>query len=740
MLEKPINLEPLNIEEPRRTMGDEHTRARRNSRVARTLFWLLPLICVGVLAVYAHIRVTATGEEYRGLWAPFARVFDLLLNLALVAVVCATGRMVSRKLRLAFTSFAEEVAFSIMLGTGAVGLLVFALGVFGLFQMVPMSVLMLSLLALARRDVVAIGNGMVEGVRRNLLSKERRIVGALFCAVLVILTARALLPPYAVDDAICHLAVPKEFIEAGGIRPLYDNFPSNMPLLAHMLYVVCLLAESDIAARLFSLSLAVTTACSLYAFGARFLTRKVGALALFAFFGAGLVNEVAITNRIDVTVAGMLFLAASAMMSYLETDGRGWLWASALLSGFSLSIKYTAGVWIALMGVMFLYESLMRKRQSILTVLKRGTLFAVIVFAVLSPWLVKNYVYFKNPMYPFVTGEVADYGARGIRYFTPADEQKMDAYFAQSRREIPDTVELIEKNLAFKSSQKKERHPLRFWEYYTEPELYMMGEAEAHHDPNTLFFAIPMLFLLPPKRWLVWLGIFCAAFFVFVASSSWLVRYQMPIYPALTILAAYTLVTLSEKMSRRVTFARLLPVVVVALVLSSSLFVFATQLHKTGGWGFLRGELSRREFLQAAYYYPALDYLNYNTPEDAKVMLLGVQTGYHLRRDHIPDPAWDSVEWQRLLVRNDSLEEMRDDLKRRGVSYIVFNPGLYKYIAMVGRRGSGPAGSVYSSPSAAGVGPDYRVQLRNWATFELFSSRHLDFVHEASGNWVFKLK
>jgi hypothetical protein len=76
-----------------------------------------------------------------------------------------------------------------------------------------------------------------------------------------------------------------------------DNFSGNLPFLVHMLYAVCLMAKTDIAAKLLSLLLAVVSAFGLYAFCARFLSRRVGALALFAFFAAGMVIEIAVTTR-----------------------------------------------------------------------------------------------------------------------------------------------------------------------------------------------------------------------------------------------------------------------------------------------------------------------------------------------------------------------------------------------------------------------------------------------------------
>jgi len=229
------------------------------------------------------------------------------------------------------------------------------------------------------------------------------------------------------------------------------------------------------------------------------------------------------------------------------------------------------------------------------------------------------------------------------------------------------------------------------------------------------------------------------SFFVFAASSSWLARYQLPIYPPLTVLSAYVLTSLSERLSRRSALATILPTIAASTAVGMTLFIFTIQIYNWNGFGFLLGSLSRRAFLQGAYYYPPIDYVNHHTPAEARILMVGMETAYHLERNYVADPAWDSVEWQRLMVRNNSLEEISQDLKRRGISYVIFDPGLYRFVAIVGRAGSGPAGTVYSSPTAPRV-PDFQVQFRNWATFELFRRKFLDLVYEDHGHYVLKLK
>jgi hypothetical protein len=107
-------------------------------------------------------------------------------------------------------------------------------------------------------------------------------------------------------------------------------------------------------------------------------------------------------------------------------------------------------------------------------------------------------------------------------------------------------------------------------------------------------------------------------------------------------------------------------------------------------------------------------------------MLIGAQMGYHLQRPYLADVGWDTVEWQRLMIRNNSIEGIHEDIKRQGITHILYSPGLFRFVAEVGREGSGPSGVMYKGAKGEKPAKDYYTQLRNWATFELYRSKYLD--------------
>ena len=707
--------------------------------LARPKIWRFVLGAVAVVAILAaiasHIRISSTDEQYSGALAMLDRLFDLLLAGGVLAAAFSVGSAIGRVFSIQYRGAAEEISFSVMLGTGALGLATLGLGLVKLLQPVPVTVLCVALVGVTARRGMARAGALFNDTSRLRSTRRALTVAALFGIVVTILILRTLLPPTAFDELIYHLPVTKSFVDQGRVFPVYDNPMGNFPFLIHMTYALCIMAKSDSTARLISLALAVCTALLVYGFCVRFLDRITGIVAMFGLFGAGMVVEVATTSRVDVSLAGMLFAATYAVLVYVRTGQAGWLYMSAILSGLAMGIKYDAGVWVLLIAAIYLAECKLTLHQPLPDIVKRGVLYTAIVAAVASPWYVKNLVWFHNPIYWFATGEVRDVPPQPPRYFTGDDELKMDAYFEQTRKEIPVRVEVLRQDLEEWATRRIERHPLRVWEQFLHPEVFNVGEP--YHDPNYLFIVVPLLLLLNRPRSLLWLLFCCVGFFVVTAEVSWVGRYLLPVYPGLTVIAGFVLIEVSRKLRSHAPVARMLPAVAVAVAVGSAVMVSATAIYSRNGIGFLDGSVSRREFRRQFGYYGPIDFINNELPADARIMMLGAELGYGLKRYYVADPCWDSNEWRRLMVHNDGFDEINQEIKRRGITHILVYPHQFEMVAALGREGAGlngmnppSASSASAREGAAEIRPDYWSQLRTWATFELYSARYLEEIYQ----------
>jgi 4-amino-4-deoxy-L-arabinose transferase-like glycosyltransferase len=781
-----------NAEQAETTEGAE--KRLRRSAISVISAYSAVLIAAPAFAVYAHLKILPEQFNYYGPLALGARLFDLLLAVGLTFLSLGVGRYVCERLKVEFSGVAEELAFSILIGSGVIGMGVMALGLAGLLRAAAVAPLLLIFLLLSIRR---------QGELRALLRKGmKELTGAKWLIAFVLLFAlfiipfllRAATPPYSPDEGIYQLAVPKLFVERGRIFPTYDNFSGNMPMLIHMHTVVCLMAKAEIAAKIFSLLLAVTTAFMLYAFGKRFFGRVTGLFALFGFFAAGMVVEVAVTARIDVTLAGMLFGSTYALIVWLETHSRSWLYIAGALGGFSLSLKYSAVLWLLLLGVMLVVEGLRRQgsilldrqrektlgnaeikeivenqndlskifrmfrylrvlsvvlKESRYSVIKDCALFISVAVIIASPWYVKNAVWFHNPVYPYFTGEVAEYEAGKLRYFDLDDEKRIARHFERAQKEIPDTVKEQEHTLVTYAERRPKRNPFRFWEYFTRPDDY--GTAEPGQTPNYLFLIAPLFLLFRRSRWPLWLLGLSVAFFILTAASAWVSRYFLPLYPPLTVLTAHTITELAGRLGRFRYMGLAVAAITVFIALAVLLGRSEREIREKEIILYLKGYRSRLNFQSGTLnsYAPA-EFVNYRLPAGSKVMMIGEQLSYEIRRPCIMDAGWNSIEWRRLLARHESLDEVHRELKNRGVAFIAYQPTLFPFVARIGRKGSGPSGETMRfganfilQASGRTSLPDYYVLQQNWGTFEMYQRNFLEKVEgdvDQLGYKIYRLK
>jgi hypothetical protein len=700
----------------------------------KTFLIICSALCLS--GIFARLWI-GERDDVTGFLALLNNTFPITLALVLSVVLSSVGHAVTRFLRIEFANGAEEIAFSLFLGTGVVGLSLLGLGLLGLLRPWAVLILLAGYLIASHRSWIRLYTVVRTGLQALTLTRETKVVSAIFIALVLLLVLRAATPPNAADEMIYHLPVTKQYVDAGRIYPSFDNSLGNFPFLIHMVYAVCLMANSDIAARVFSCFLALATALALYGFARRYLTRRVAVVSMFAFFAAGMVVEVSTTTRIDVSLAGILFLCTYAMINHLESKQIAWLWMAALLAGFSLGIKLTAGIWLVLIGIMYVYESIGRKETA--AILRRGIVFAVIAVAVASPWYLKNFVWFNNPLYPLITGEVAEFDGGRVRYFDANDERKLNEHFERAKREIPEVVKAQEQELLDAIGRRIERHPLLLWNFFLNPNAYLMSEP--HHYPNYLFLLIPFLVFLKKPRWIVWLAVLGVGFVFAIAATSWIARYLLPAYPTLTIVGSYTLNSISE----RVSILRKLPIFLIAGLLAVVISTSMLSMRKFHSYRFLIGTASRHDVVNRFTYYRPLQFMNDTLPQNSRVMFLGAQLGYGVERPYISDESWFSTKWRRLLVRNDSLEEVNRDLKQQGVTHILFSPGIFTYAAARGTEGTGGlalmALKTEKTPSELGrLGPE-SLLLRNWATFTLYQQHFLETIY-SDGNdyYLYKIK
>jgi 4-amino-4-deoxy-L-arabinose transferase-like glycosyltransferase len=223
----------------------------------------------------------------------------------------------------------------------------------------------------------------------------------------------ASVPPVSRDALTHHLAVPKLWVEGGGIHERPDILFSYYPQLLDVLYMAPVALGHDIVAKYLHFTFALLTALLIFLFVRRRIGPAWAALSGLFFLTLPLIVKLSVTVYVDL---GLIFFTTAALFSaaiWLEDTGRTrWLVLAAVCSGLALGTKYNALVSFLVLSLLLPFFYLLRFRRDNphaeqLNAVKFGVLFVAISLLVFSPWLIRNYSLTGNPIYPLAQGVFA---------------------------------------------------------------------------------------------------------------------------------------------------------------------------------------------------------------------------------------------------------------------------------------------------------------------------------------------
>ncbi|MCX7717817.1 MAG: glycosyltransferase family 39 protein [Candidatus Sumerlaeaceae bacterium] len=369
---------------------------------------LTPLRSVRMLAanLAAEDLFHNWGETLRtGSWA-------VLVWAAWLYGVVAVGTALTPRLTTDRLPPSARIAICYCLGLLAVGLLIFFMGLLGLFTRPALGgltvVLLLAGLAVWRRAAGLLAGFPVPGWHARRDEKGWSLAGAVLVVVFAGVFFYALTPPIQSDAMRYHLAAPQEFLKAGRIHYLPLNAFSNFPLLLQMHYAVALALGAPAAAQL--MHFATMIACLLMSHGLVLATlspqaseesaetQRAAWLATLLYAGAPASLIVGAWPFNDHAVA---VFVVGTVLATLEAARRPSLPAfvlAGLMMGGALGTKYSAAAVVAAVASFGLAALGLRRRlrQSLAGILLCATAAA----GTGGVWFAKNFAMTGNPVYP----------------------------------------------------------------------------------------------------------------------------------------------------------------------------------------------------------------------------------------------------------------------------------------------------------------------------------------------------
>ena len=446
------------------------------------------------------------------------------------------------------------------------------------------------------------------------ISYIKKILIGVLVTLIGLIILLALVPPVSKDALVHHLAVPRLYLENGGIYEIpfmsFSYFPMNLDLL----YMIPLYFGNDIAPKFIHFGFGLLTAGLIFYYLRRRTNCLYGLLGSILFLSIPIIIKLSITVYVDL---GEIFFSFATLVLLLEWIRSGFkirfLIYSGVLCGLALGTKYNGLITLFLLTlfVPFIYSKYHKDSSSgFLKPAVFGASFLFVSLLVFSPWMIRNYHWTNNPVYPLYN-EVFN-PQKTVAKSPPSQEnyQKQNRGFFTYRSMIYHEsgwqIALLPIRIFY---QGRDGDP-QYFDGRLNPFLFLLpffafvrskSESEFVRREKKILLVFALLFL-------------CFSFFSAVIR----IRYLSPIIPPLVILSVFGVKNLIEVFKQSYSnFMRWLALALVVLILGFSFSLNANYLIRQFKYVkpfiYLGGSVTRDKYI-AKYRpeYQAMNYINEN--------------------------------------------------------------------------------------------------------------------------------
>lgn len=556
--------------------------------------------------------------------------------------------------------------FSIGLGNGILGTLVLGFGFMGLLDARILAMVLAippvcwATGGFARRP--AAGSPAGQAVFRPHLPKLDAVEWCLagFCAFIAVYNLLpAFEPEWFYDSLVYHLGVPSRWLVGHRIVHLPDNFISSYPFLQEMQYLFFLALGQDIGARLLHWLNGAGCMVAAYAIAFPLLGRR-GALLAAAVFAS--MPPLRFLQHVAMVELGLSWLVVLAMAAFMRATGitpgktriplRAWLFLSAWFLGMAQGSKYFAVFVSAILILKLALDTaggnapLKRTAADIALLVAWGAAWT-------APWLLKNWLFTGNPVFPMLGG-----------------------IFPSSGWDASLNSRWMADNMKYGTGHGVVLNWLAM------PVMASVGTADFGTfslNPFILLFLPVLVFLRNVPSPVRFMAGVTGAYFVLWALSSQQTRFLMPVVPAASVAVAYVI-------TRGFAGRRLLALLArgaAAWILVDCVFgQIQNRFTNNNLVPYCSGRLDPTGFLYTGVqYYRTAEAANSLVPDSGKILFLGGDESYYFRKPLVCASIYDRSYAGELAQKASSPAGLRALMRRERITHILFHePRSEEYI------------------------------------------------------------
>ena len=515
----------------------------------------------------------------------------------------------------------------------------------------------------------------------------------LFVCLLLTLTISIVIlssvPPVSRDALTHHLAVPKLYLKHGGIYEIPELIFSYNPMNLDLFYLISLFFGNDIIPKFIHFSFALMTAWLIFSYLKKRIDNCYALFGVLLFLSLPVIIKLSIMVYVDL---GLIYFSTASiiyLLKWIEKDfDIKFLIYSALFCGLALGTKYNGLVLLFLLTlfVPFIYlRSFENKTASQGKAIGYSAIFMFISLIVFSPWMMRNYIWTSNPIYPLYDNLINhDKDVLNKNITSHSTDNTKSTSITNSRKSIEKLGPFAIRKLVYGE---------KWWETALIPvRVFFQGK-----DDNPKYFdgrLNPYLFILPffafinfkrqsneiktEKKILI---TFALLFLLYAfLQTDMRIRYISPIIPPLIIMAVFGLHEIVAVTNERYsgTVGKALKgcvFVFIAFLLSLNAYYLASKFKIVEPMNYIGGSVARDEYIERYRpEYAAINYANHNTASNAKILCLFLgNRGYYFDREIAF--SFDLV--SKVVIQEGSSDKILVDLESRRITHILVRYDFY---------------------------------------------------------------
>ncbi len=329
--------------------------------------------------------------------------FELIYLVFVAAGALALGNVARRPLHKSESKL-EKFLVSSGLGFIILSLLVFFLGILGLYTkpvFSALNVLLLLLIAAQAKELARIALPDLSMVKDS--TPIIRLVFAVFVAFAALNLVVSTAPPTSSDALLHHLTVPKIYLEGHRIVSIPSlQLVSEAPMSVNMLYLYGLELLNGKLSQAIAWYIGFLASLAVLHIATRLISKQAGIIAAALFATLPIFSVFNARPYVDIPLTFFALMATNSFLELVQKIEARNAVLTGLFLGMAISAKNIGILTGAALTITALLVLMKMPSPSRTKFLAQTIIVGLIAAALLSPWLVKSYINSGDPMYPLL--------------------------------------------------------------------------------------------------------------------------------------------------------------------------------------------------------------------------------------------------------------------------------------------------------------------------------------------------